>query len=108
MRATVNAPFYFETRFSNEQVKERRHPHYGRFLKLKPRKQIVMTWVTGPEGTAGAETVLTVALRPDGKGTELMLTHAGFIGEKSLKQHEEAWPQVLENLDEVLSKSGKR
>jgi len=108
MKARVNAPFFFETHFSDEKVKDHRHPHYGRFLRLRPKKQIVMTWVTGPEGTAGAETVVTVELQASGRGTRLKLTHAGFLDERSCKQHEEAWPRVLQHLDEVLTQSRKR
>ena len=104
MKAEVNAPFFFETRFSDERVKGERHPHYGRFLELRPKKKVVMTWVTGPEGTQGAETVVTVELTSSGNGSVLRLTHAGFLNEESLKQHKYAWPVVLEHLDETLER----
>ena len=44
-----------------------RHPHYGRFLQLKPHKMVETTWLTGngkQEGTVGAETVLRIDLIP--------------------------------------------
>ena len=94
MKPEVNVPYFFETRYDGE-----RHPHYGRFLILEDDRRVVMTWLTAA-GTKGAETVLTIELTPSGEGTHLRLTHEGFPDEESKKGHEEAWPQVLKNIDE--------
>lgn len=97
MRPEINAPFFFQVQFEDQQ-----HPHYGRFLKLETNKLIELTWLTA--GTLGAETWVTVALTPHASRTHVLLTHAGFADEKTMSQHKDAWPQVLAQLEERISK----
>ena len=83
-----------------------RHPHYGRFLKLKPHQTVETTWVTGngqQEGTCGAETVLRIDLIPSGEQTLLKLHQTGFVSEHSRNAHAENWPLALHELANVLA-----
>jgi uncharacterized protein YndB with AHSA1/START domain len=106
MKAEVNAVFFFEAIHKPEgQSKAQRHPHYGRFLRLERDRLVEMTWVTGAEGTKGAETVVTVELTPQASGAQLRLTHAGFADEESRNRHHQAWPLVLEHLDQCLTQA---
>ncbi|MHA4740178.1 SRPBCC family protein [Dyadobacter sp. MSC1_007] len=94
-----NTPFYFETSYQGI-----RHPHYGRFLALEEPQRVEMAWVTGEGGTLGAETVLTIELSRLENGTFLSLTHAGFPNEATRNNHQDAWPTVLEQLEERMSR----
>jgi uncharacterized protein YndB with AHSA1/START domain len=97
MRPEVEAPFYFAVEHGGN-----RYPHYGRFLRLEPGRLVELTWVS--PGTKGAETVVTVELMPE----KLRLTHAGFPDEETMKQHEQAWPAVLTQLDERMAAGARR
>ncbi len=109
MRAEVNAVFFFETEFKHEdQPRVQRHPHYGRFLRLIVDRLVEITWVTGAGGTEGVETIVTVELQPIGRTTRLSLTHAGFAGEAARDRHRQAWPLVLEQLEQRVVNSPGR
>ena len=99
LRPELGEPFVFYTEHDGQ-----RQPHYGRFLALEPVHRVELTWLTGADGTAGAETVVTVTLDPNSDGTLLRLTHAGFYDQPAADQHATAWEEfVLPHLDDVLT-----
>lgn len=98
-KAENNTPFYFETSYQGT-----RHPHYGRFLTVLENEKVEFTWVTGQGGTEGIETVVSVTLSTHENGTFLSLTHAGFATEASRNKHQDAWPAILEQLEERMSR----
>ena len=97
MTPEINVPFFFETEFENQ-----RHPHYGRFLELRPNEYLRMTWVTGDPGTKGAETVVSVTFSEQADSTLVTLTHDGFADEETRDGHADAWPMVLEHMENQL------
>lgn len=82
----------------------KRHPHYGRFLELEPGRKVELTWVTGRDGTQGAETVLAVDLEPRPDGCALTLTHRGFYDQERADHHGKSWDWILANLDDRLTR----
>jgi uncharacterized protein YndB with AHSA1/START domain len=101
MRPEVNEPFYFEA-----GREENRRPHYGRFLRLEPRRLVEMTWLTGPGGTEGVETVVRVEFVKQPRGIRLRLRHSGFADEAARDRHRAAWPPALARLDERTAAAG--
>ena len=95
----VGAPFFFEAR---EQ--QRRVPHFGRLLRVQADQLLEFTWSTC--ATQGEETVVTVELSAEGKGTRLRLSHEGFPDERSRERHETAWPSILAELDRLSRIAG--
>lgn len=100
MKAEVNTVFFFETSYEGK-----RHPHYGRFLRLEPEHLVELTWITGEGGTKGAETVVSIELIQYETWTSLKLSHAGFPDEESRNAHEQAWPFVLAQMESRLKDS---
>ncbi|MGW1743097.1 SRPBCC family protein [Nocardia sp. NPDC001965] len=101
MRPEANEPFYFETLHEGTV-----RPHYGRFVRLEPGRLVEMTWVTGAEGTEGAETVVRVEFVKQPRGIRLRLRHSGFAGEAARDRHREVWTTALARLDERTAATG--
>lgn len=81
----------------------KRHPHYGRFLTLEPARKVELTWVTGKDGTQGAETVLSVVFERRAGGCELTLSHRGFYDQDRADHHGKSWERILADLDMHLT-----
>jgi hypothetical protein len=67
---------------------------------------VELSWVTGRNGTEGAETVVRLEIFASDSGSRVRLTHSGFYEAGAAIQHADAWPNVLRHLDEVLGDTG--
>ena len=56
-------------------------------------------WHSTPE----RESLLTIALKPDGAGTLLMLHHEQFFNEAARDGHEKGWAELLGKLEQSLA-----
>jgi uncharacterized protein YndB with AHSA1/START domain len=80
-----------------------RHEAFGTYREIAPPERLVYThaW-RGADGGGSAETVLAVQLHPDGEGTHLILTQAGFPSPENRDGHAEGWFSALDHLAAML------
>jgi uncharacterized protein YndB with AHSA1/START domain len=77
------------------------HAVTGRYLEVVPDAKLVFTWTwqSAPE----RESLVTVALRPDGEGTLLTLTHEQFADEDARDKHASGWTSGLDGLERYFA-----
>jgi uncharacterized protein YndB with AHSA1/START domain len=98
MNAIVGQPFW-----CNVAHEGKSYAHYGRFLALRPGALIEHTWVTGRDGTNGAETIVRVELSTESSDTRLVMSHGGFYDADDAQRHQRSWPRILRHLDAILT-----
>jgi uncharacterized protein YndB with AHSA1/START domain len=76
------------------------HDVSGTFREVVPNRKLVFTWAW--RSTPERESLVTVALAPDGDGTMLTLTHERFFDEPARDRHQAGWGPILDRLNEVL------
>lgn len=77
----------------------------GEFVKIRPDKQIVMTFTWIENGGDIGNTLITVDFIEKNNGTELMLTHERLPNEAMRQAHQSGWQGTLVSLDTYLSDS---
>jgi uncharacterized protein YndB with AHSA1/START domain len=77
------------------------HEASGVYREVIPDEKLVFTWAW--RDTPERETLVTVALRPDGDGTILTLTHEQFADEPARDRHNAGWSGALDKLERYLS-----
>lgn len=77
-----------------------RHDVSGTYREVVPDERLVFSWMwrTMPERVSQ----VTVALRPDGDGTVLVLTHEQFFDEPTRDGHREGWAGSLDRLERFV------
>lgn len=68
----------------------------GIYRLVEPPRKLVYTWKWDHEDT---ETQVTLEFKPQGNGTELILTHEGLASEDSRARHEHGWTSIVERLE---------
>jgi len=74
----------------------RTHRVGGTYREIVPPRKLVYTWAW--ESTPERESLVTVELRPDGGGTELLLTHQRFFDRDARDRHQQGWIGCLDRL----------
>jgi uncharacterized protein YndB with AHSA1/START domain len=69
----------------------------GVYREVVPGEKFVFTWSW--RSTPERESLVTVALKPDGDGTVLTLTHEQFFDEAARDAHREGWSGALDKLE---------
>ena len=66
------------------------------YREFTPHRRLVFTWAwrTAPE----RESLVTIALVPDGQGTKLTLAHERFADEETRNHHRKGWESALDIL----------
>jgi uncharacterized protein YndB with AHSA1/START domain len=77
------------------------HEANGVYREVVLDERLVFTWAW--RSTPERETLVTVALRPDGDGTVLTLTHEQFADEPTRDQHHDGWSGALDKLERYFS-----
>jgi uncharacterized protein YndB with AHSA1/START domain len=78
-----------------------RHEVGGTYLEFVPDRKLAFTWAwhTTPE----RESLVTVELEPDAKGTLLTLRHEKFFDEAARDRHRGGWSQTLDKLQALFA-----
>jgi uncharacterized protein YndB with AHSA1/START domain len=81
------------------------HDVSGVYREVVPKQKLVFTWawISTPE----RESLVTVALKRDGDGTLLTLTHEQFFDEPARDRHRSGWSGVLDNLESYVNRQSK-
>jgi len=79
----------------------KRHVVGGVYRELQPPGLLAFTWRWEDNPTM-SDTLVTVELRPQDGGTELVLTHRMLTEEKQREDHRHGWTSCLERLGAIL------
>ena len=78
------------------------HIATGTYKELVPGRRLVFSWAWENEPDHG-DSLITVELSPEGKGTKLVFTHEQLPTAKSRDSHAQGWTGCLDRLVRVLS-----
>jgi uncharacterized protein YndB with AHSA1/START domain len=73
------------------------HDVGGVYREVVPNEKLVFTWAW--RSTPERESLVTIALKPDGAGTILTLDHEQFFDEPARDRHRMGWTGALDKLE---------
>jgi uncharacterized protein YndB with AHSA1/START domain len=77
------------------------HDVSGVYREVVPNQKLVFTWAW--RSTPERESLVTVALKRDGDGTVLTLTHEQFFDEAARDRHRTGWTGALDKLEQYFA-----
>jgi uncharacterized protein YndB with AHSA1/START domain len=89
----------FHVVFHTEDGEE--HDVSGIYREVVPNEKLVFTWAW--RSTPERESLVTIAIRPDGDGTSLTLTHEQFFDEAARDRHAFGWNGSLDKLERYFA-----
>ena len=78
-----------------------KHDVSGVYREVVANEKLVFTWAW--RSTPERESLVTVALKPDGDGTLLTLTHEQFFDEAARDRHRTGWSGALDKLEKYVA-----
>jgi uncharacterized protein YndB with AHSA1/START domain len=78
-----------------------KHDVSGIYREVVADEKLVFTWAW--RSTPERESLVTVALKSDGQGTLLTLTHEQFFDEAARDGHRGGWTGALDRLEQYMS-----
>jgi uncharacterized protein YndB with AHSA1/START domain len=76
----------------------------GSYSVIKPPSKIVFSWVIEPpDEHAGIQSEVSVAITPEGSGSELVIRHEGFGRTDAIDRHAAGWSGAVDQLTELLA-----
>ncbi len=80
-----------------------RHEVGGVYTDVSRPERLAFTWVwTQDDGTTGREYLVTVSLKPEGRGTRLTIVHSNFDDADARDKHGYGWSSTLDCLEKFL------
>jgi uncharacterized protein YndB with AHSA1/START domain len=74
----------------------------GVYREVTPITRLSFTWNWLKGGPMKGETLVSFDFAPHPDGTEVVLTHDGFVDAQVLARHDEGWIATLDSLDRYL------
>jgi uncharacterized protein YndB with AHSA1/START domain len=76
----------------------------GSYSVIKPPSKIVFSWIIEPpDEHAGIQSEVSVAITPDGGGSELVIRHEKLGRTDAIERHAEGWRGAVDQLKELLA-----